>query len=33
MVIEFKYALENEAENVSQETRGDVSINGVKNMF
>ncbi|MFV8224532.1 LolA family protein [Christiangramia aquimixticola] len=30
MVIEFKYALENQAENVSQETRGDVSINGDK---
>ncbi|MDX1762292.1 MAG: outer membrane lipoprotein carrier protein LolA [Christiangramia sp.] len=30
MVIEFKYALENEAENVSQETRGDVSIKGEK---
>ncbi|CAL67149.1 LolA family protein [Christiangramia forsetii] len=30
MVIEFKYALENTAENVSQETRGDVSIHGEK---
>lgn len=30
MVIEFKYALENKAENVSQETRGDVSIQGEK---
>ncbi|GAA4320174.1 outer membrane lipoprotein carrier protein LolA [Pontixanthobacter gangjinensis] len=30
MVIEFKYALENEAENVRQETRGDVSIKGEK---
>ena len=30
MVIEFKYALENQAENVSQEARGDVSINGEK---
>ncbi|MDR5590718.1 outer membrane lipoprotein carrier protein LolA [Christiangramia sp. SM2212] len=30
MVIEFKYALENKAENVSQETRGDVSIAGDK---
>jgi outer membrane lipoprotein-sorting protein len=30
MVIEFKYALENTAENVSQETRGDVSITGEK---
>ncbi|WP_295179249.1 outer membrane lipoprotein carrier protein LolA [uncultured Christiangramia sp.] len=30
MVIEFKYSLENEAENVSQETRGDVSIDGEK---
>lgn len=30
MVIEFKYALENTAENVSQETRGDVSIEGEK---
>ena len=30
MVIEFKYALENKAENVSQETRGDVSIEGEK---
>ena len=30
MVIEFKYALENQAENVSQETRGDVSIKGEK---
>lgn len=28
MVIDFKYALENKAEEVSQETRGDVSING-----
>lgn len=30
MVIDFKYALENTAENVSQETRGDVSIEGEK---
>ncbi|SDR67335.1 outer membrane lipoprotein carrier protein LolA [Gramella sp. MAR_2010_147] len=30
MVIEFKYGLENTAENVSQETRGDVSIEGEK---
>ena len=30
MVIEFKYSLENQAENVSQETRGDVSIAGEK---
>ncbi|APG59150.1 LolA family protein [Christiangramia salexigens] len=30
MVIDFKYALENTAENVSQETRGDVSIDGEK---
>ncbi|WP_373057518.1 outer membrane lipoprotein carrier protein LolA [Zunongwangia sp. H14] len=30
MVIDFKYALENTAENVSQETRGDVSIKGDK---
>jgi outer membrane lipoprotein-sorting protein len=30
MVIDFKYALENAAEDVSQETRGDVSINGDK---
>lgn len=30
MVIEFKYALENQTENVSQETRGDVSIQGEK---
>ncbi len=30
MVIDFKYALENSAENVKQETRGDVSINGEK---
>ena len=30
MVIDFKYALENKAENVSQETRGDVSIDGEK---
>lgn len=30
MVIEFKYALENQAENVSQETRGDVNIAGEK---
>lgn len=28
MVIDFKYTLENSAENMSQETRGDVSING-----
>ncbi|MFD1096475.1 LolA family protein [Salegentibacter chungangensis] len=30
MVIDFKYALENTAENVKQETRGDVSIKGDK---
>jgi len=30
MVIDFKYTLENSAENMSQETRGDVSINGNK---
>lgn len=30
MVIDFKYSLENASENVSQETRGDVSINGEK---
>ncbi|MDT0646006.1 outer membrane lipoprotein carrier protein LolA [Zunongwangia sp. F260] len=30
MVIDFKYALENTAENLSQETRGDVSIKGDK---
>lgn len=30
MVIEFKYALENQAENISQEARGDVSIDGEK---
>lgn len=30
MVIDFKYTLENAAENMSQETRGDVSINGNK---
>lgn len=30
MVIDFKYSLENKAESVSQETRGDVSINGDK---
>ncbi|MDT0650292.1 LolA family protein [Autumnicola edwardsiae] len=30
MVIDFKYALENTAENVNQETRGDVSIKGDK---
>ncbi len=30
MVIDFKYALENTAENVSQEARGDVSIDGEK---
>ncbi|MCP9200987.1 outer membrane lipoprotein carrier protein LolA [Gramella sp. GC03-9] len=30
MVIEFKYALENTAENVHQEARGDVSIDGEK---
>ena len=30
MVIDFKYTLENSAENMSQETRGDVSINGDK---
>jgi outer membrane lipoprotein-sorting protein len=28
MVIDFKYALENQAEGVNQETRGDVSIKG-----
>lgn len=30
MVIDFKYSLENKAEGVSQETRGDVSIHGDK---
>lgn len=30
MVIEFKYALDNSKENVHQETRGDVSIDGNK---
>ncbi len=30
MVIDFKYSLENSAENMSQETRGDVSINDNK---
>lgn len=30
MVIDFKYTLENTAENVNQETRGDVSIKGDK---
>lgn len=30
MVIDFKYTLENPAENVSQETRGDVTIKGEK---
>jgi len=30
MVIDFKYSLENSAENMSQETRGDVTINGNK---
>ena len=30
MVIDFKYSLENTAENMSQETRGDVSIHGDK---
>jgi outer membrane lipoprotein-sorting protein len=30
MVIDFKYSLENIAENMNQETRGDVSINGNK---
>lgn len=30
MVIDFKYSLENSAENMSQETRGDVSINSNK---
>ena len=30
MVIDFKYSLENEAEGVNQETRGDVSIDGEK---
>lgn len=30
MVIDFKYTLENSAENISQETRGDVSIKGDK---
>jgi len=30
MVIDFKYSLENSSENMSQETRGDVSINGNK---
>lgn len=30
MVVDFKYSLENLSENVSQETRGDVSIDGDK---
>lgn len=30
MIIDFKYTLENPAENVSQETRGDVTIKGEK---
>lgn len=30
MVVDFKYSLENLAENVNQETRGDVSISGDK---
>lgn len=30
MVIDFKYSLDNAAENISQETRGDVSIKGDK---
>jgi outer membrane lipoprotein-sorting protein len=30
MVIDFKYSLENSVENMSQETRGDVSINANK---
>lgn len=30
MVVDFKYSLENLSENVSQETRGDVSIHGDK---
>lgn len=30
MVIEFKYSLENTSENISQEARGDVSIDGEK---
>ncbi len=30
MVIDFKYSLDNTAENISQETRGDVSIKGDK---
>ena len=30
IVIDFKYLLENSAENVSQETRGDVSLKGEK---
>ena len=30
MVIDFKYSLENGTENISQETRGDVSIKGEK---
>ncbi|MGY5847757.1 LolA family protein [Salegentibacter sp. HM20] len=30
MVIDFKYSLENGSENISQETRGDVSIKGEK---
>lgn len=33
MVIDFKYVLENQAENISQETRGDVSIAGDKYML
>ena len=30
IIIEFKYALENTAENVKHETRGDVSLEGEK---
>ena len=30
VVIDFKYSLENSAENISQETRGDVSLKGEK---
>lgn len=33
MVIDFKYTLENTAEKVNQETRGDVSIDGDKYML
>lgn len=31
--VDFKYALENKAENIKQETRGDVTIQGEKYLF